>query len=334
MNRLARLSGAALLGCATTLFVSCGSGDNDSLTGPTQLSPSITPPLGQTGPKPSGPLSVSVEWEPLATASVVAGHNQESYRFTANVTGGVAPYTYRWSFGDGTGPVEGNPVAHKFYSPGTYSVVVIVRDAAGTVVRSDANGELKIEIVAAPFSLSCHVSPTEGEAPLAVTLRAEPTGNVGPVTWNWVFGDGTGSDQRIVSHIYDPQGYAGKARLTATATATDGQGRSVRCSQQIVVAIPNCVHTWTSTCVAGRQEAVAIGADGCLESGSPQVAPPPTGQASAELWNGTPVARTVRIVFAGGDSESFSLSPWVILYGYMFCPPAGSPYDGPLRFEW
>lgn len=49
---------------------------------------------------------------------------------SATATGGVPPYTYVWSFGDGS-TAEGQTVQHTFASPGTYPVSVSVTDSVG-----------------------------------------------------------------------------------------------------------------------------------------------------------------------------------------------------------
>ncbi len=54
--------------------------------------------------------------------------------FTCTASGGTAPYTYRWSFGDGSTSAAHSP-SHKYTSSGTYAVSVTVTDAANGVAR-------------------------------------------------------------------------------------------------------------------------------------------------------------------------------------------------------
>jgi hypothetical protein len=67
--------------------------------------------------------------------------------FNASASGGVPPYNYRWSFGDGNGSTVASP-EHTFDQPGDYSVNVTVTDSNGTavtghaVVRSEPAGTL------------------------------------------------------------------------------------------------------------------------------------------------------------------------------------------------
>jgi hypothetical protein len=156
--------------------------------------------------------------------TIVADDNSQFYQFTAYATGGVAPYLYRWDFGDGHTVID-NPVTHSFNRPGEYRVVVTVTDS----VSSRAKHAMVIEVSATPFSLSCYADPTEGEAPLYVDFRAAPDGNVGPVEILWEFGDGASSTHRITSHTYEMAG----RKYEAIATGSDGLDRVASCSKTI-----------------------------------------------------------------------------------------------------
>ncbi len=59
-------------------------------------------------------------------------------RFIANVSGGTAPYTVQWTFGDGTVGSSVNNVAttHQFPGPGVYRPQVSVRDGQGRWANS------------------------------------------------------------------------------------------------------------------------------------------------------------------------------------------------------
>jgi PKD repeat protein len=49
--------------------------------------------------------------------------------FTSSVSGGLAPYTYSWDFGDGTSSTLPSP-SHSYTSPGTYTVTLTVTDSS------------------------------------------------------------------------------------------------------------------------------------------------------------------------------------------------------------
>ncbi len=61
--------------------------------------------------------------------------------FSADLTGGTAPFTFSWNFGDGS-TASGPGVAHVYGSSGTYTVSLIVRDAAG----KNASTSIKVAI--------------------------------------------------------------------------------------------------------------------------------------------------------------------------------------------
>ncbi len=50
--------------------------------------------------------------------------------FTATANGGSPPFSYSWSFGDGS-ILSGNPVTHSFGSPNTYPVTLVISDSSG-----------------------------------------------------------------------------------------------------------------------------------------------------------------------------------------------------------
>lgn len=81
-----------------------------------------------------------------ATASSTSGTRPVSVNFTGVATGGLAPYFYFWSFGDGTASSEQNP-SHTYANAGDYSVVLIVLDASGTLAL---DAHLMIHVVSVP----------------------------------------------------------------------------------------------------------------------------------------------------------------------------------------
>jgi hypothetical protein len=193
----------------------------------------VAPGLPPTSIPTAGPLAVTIAWSVAPPVkSVRIGDNTQSYIFTATVTGGVAPYTFSWQFGDGTPLGTGNPVTHQFHQPWTYQVWATVTDAAGNVARSDAKGPLEVEVTASKLAVTCFVGPQSGVPPLDVELDAVTDGNVGGVSWRWDFGDGTNSTSRRTRHSYGP------GTFMARATASDGLHRTASCSKSVSTSCP------------------------------------------------------------------------------------------------
>ncbi|HXQ95138.1 MAG TPA: PKD domain-containing protein [Thermoplasmata archaeon] len=67
-----------------------------------------------------------------APPRTVAGTSSE---FSASVSGGMAPYTVTWAFGDGTAAVTAN-VSHSYVQAGTYNATFTVTDHRGISVSS------------------------------------------------------------------------------------------------------------------------------------------------------------------------------------------------------
>ena len=62
-----------------------------------------------------------------ASASPLSGLAPLTVNFTGGATGGIAPYSYRWNFGDGYASTAQKP-SHTFQSVGSYNVVLTVED--------------------------------------------------------------------------------------------------------------------------------------------------------------------------------------------------------------
>jgi len=77
------------------------------------------------------PLQVSVSANPNNGQSPIA------VTFTSTVTGGIPPYTYAWTFGDGGTSTDANP-AYTYRSSGTYTVTLVVTDSMSTQKSSTA----------------------------------------------------------------------------------------------------------------------------------------------------------------------------------------------------
>ena len=141
--------------------------------------------------------------------------------FDANASGGQAPYTFVWSFGDGF-TATGTMVQHTYAAAGTYTVVLTAVDANGLVSQSTST------VIADPvpptnesgsLELSISESQTVGPAPLFVQFTGVAEGGRAPYSFAWNFGDGISASGASVVHPYFTPGV-----YVSTLFVIDGAG--------------------------------------------------------------------------------------------------------------
>src|SRR5207245_10058885 len=141
-----------------------------------------------------------------------------SVQFTATTTGGVAPFTFSWNFGDTT-TGTGSPVSHSYTAAGTFSVTVTATDVNGVSATSAA----KSVVVAPRLSAAAFTfAPSTPEVGFSVQFTATTTGGVAPFTFSWNFGDTTTGTGSPVSHSY-----TAARTFSVTVTAINANGVSV-----------------------------------------------------------------------------------------------------------
>jgi PKD repeat protein len=143
--------------------------------------------------------------------------------FTENTTSGTAPLNiqfndqstgtitqYNWNFGDGTTSTLQNPT-HTFSDPGVYTVIETVTSLGGSHTTT-MNINVKYPAVTASFT----TNTTSGTVPLSIQFTDSSTNN--PVSWSWIFGDGTTSTEQNPTHTYNTPG---TYNVTETVTGHD-----------------------------------------------------------------------------------------------------------------
>lgn len=132
----------------------------------------------------ASPVEFEVVADPRVAISVdaLAKDLRQSFNFTATESGGVGPFAFNWSFGDG--PDEtGSPVAsHAYRAIGTFAVSVLVADSLNLTDRSTpVNVTVVPDLSLGPLSLS-NDSPEVGQL-LVANISA--TGGVGADQFAW-----------------------------------------------------------------------------------------------------------------------------------------------------
>lgn len=133
--------------------------------------------------------------------------------FTVAFTNQSSPTgTYLWDFGGGdTTSSIYNPV-HTFPTPGTYPVSLILYNNACKIADTAFTFITVYPGVVADFGLA--------NAPCSNTINLTDSSAVSPVSWNWDFGDGTGtSSLQNPNYTYSA---AGNYVVTLIATTSNG----------------------------------------------------------------------------------------------------------------
>src|SRR5207245_2453317 len=109
--------------------------------------------------------------------------------FTASASGGTTPYSFSWSFGDGTAKVAGgatnpNTQSHTYATKGTFTVKVNVTDANAKLATASST----ITISGTPLALTFTSPPTSGTVGTSVSFTASASGDTAPYTFSWNFG--------------------------------------------------------------------------------------------------------------------------------------------------
>lgn len=126
-------------------------------------------------------LWITVGFSATIQASPTSGFGPLDVDFTSTVSGGTAPYTYAWNFGDGSTSTAANP-SHTFASGGKYGVVLNVTDSAASTASTAI---LWITVYSPSFSVQARAAPTSGVVPLDVLFNATASGGVSPISWRW-----------------------------------------------------------------------------------------------------------------------------------------------------
>ncbi|HEV2376909.1 MAG TPA: PKD domain-containing protein [Streptosporangiaceae bacterium] len=171
----------------------------------------------------STPLSATASGTPKT------GNAPLNVSFTGSATGGTAPYTYKWDFGDGSTSTAQNP-AHTYSNAGTYTATLTVTDSASPANTATAKVTTTVNAVGNPLQATASATPTSGQVPLNVAFTGTGTGGTPPYSYSWNFGDGTTSTAQNPSHTYSNAG-----TYTATLTVTDSASPAATATASVTI---------------------------------------------------------------------------------------------------
>lgn len=163
----------------------------------------------------------------LAPLTLLIGSSAETGRvpLTVNVTatpsGGTAPYSINWTFGDGA-TATGLTAAHTYASAGTYVIGATVTDAHGFTTVA----EYPVYAVPAPLAGSLALGPTSITLGESFRFSAQATGGLPPFTYDWSVLP-TGCDTQNLSTLDCTPSAAGDFPVHVTISDPDGQSVSL-----------------------------------------------------------------------------------------------------------
>jgi PKD repeat protein len=120
--------------------------------------------------------------------------------FSSTFLGGVGPFAYNWSFGDGSSSPLSNPI-HAYAVAGNYTVNLTVTDTA----RHSACTSI-VFVVSPALSSLPFATPNPTEAGVPTNFSATVGGGTGSTRFDWTFGDGSSSVSADPVHTYSRSG--------------------------------------------------------------------------------------------------------------------------------
>jgi gliding motility-associated-like protein len=147
--------------------------------------------------------------------SVGCGSKAVQFSNTSNL-GSTGTGTYYWDFGDGTNSSSANP-SHTYTSPGSYSVSLIVTNAAGCTKLLTKTQYINVVTPAA-----ANFTATNNNSCNAPVTTSFTNTSTGATSYQWSFGDGGTSTASSPTHTYTSSGsYTVRLIATGAGGCTD-----------------------------------------------------------------------------------------------------------------
>ena len=175
----------------------------------------------------SPPLSVSANAAPLSGGAPLL----VAFSASASASGGTAPYSYAWNFGDsGTSSVES--VTHTYTKTGMYTATLNVTDSgSGKFTKS-----WSVNVQATGLSVVITASPTSTSVNQTVTFTSTVSGGIAPYSFLWNFSDHTTASTQNTTHQY-----ASKGVYLVVLAVRDSEGTSV--SRNVTISVSSSANS-------------------------------------------------------------------------------------------
>src|SRR5947199_5665260 len=160
---------------------------------------SATPMTEFFGTSPPSTLLASFTYSPSFPQT------GQTVSFTGSVSGGSPPYSYSWSFGDGSTGMGSSP-QHTYSSSGTLAVALTVKDNSSPQQTTTSQQSLTVSGAPPPLTASFAYSPSSTQPGQPVTCTASASGGTSPFTFSWSFGAGSTGTGFPVTHTYSSAG--------------------------------------------------------------------------------------------------------------------------------
>lgn len=236
--------GGYIVGANGYLYIDTGSGG-----GFVTIKMSDGSYLGETlGPNNVSAIANGMYFETSSNGTVYALVSQTpppTAGFYAVPTSGVAPLhvqftdtsannptNWFWGFGDGGISTSESP-GYTYYTPGTFTVQLIVSNSYGTSTDIQTNYIYVSNTVELAPLAGFYAVPTSGVVPLQVQFTDTSANN--PTSWKWNFGDGGTSTVENPSYSYNSAG-----SFTVQLIVSNANGTST-------AIIPNYIYTIAAT---------------------------------------------------------------------------------------
>ncbi|TMI54860.1 PKD domain-containing protein [Candidatus Bathyarchaeota archaeon] len=177
--------------------------------------------ISVTNPSPT--LTVSFTYNPSSPQT------GQSVTFNGVASGDTPPYTFSWSFGDGsTG--TGASTTHTYSLAGPYTVTLTVVDSGSPQQTATSEQTISVTNPPPPLSAGFTFSPASPDAGQSVSFTASAMGGTSPYSYSWSFGDGGTASGGSVSHSFVSSG-----SYTVTLSVLDSSGQRAQASKTVTV---------------------------------------------------------------------------------------------------